>query len=143
MRPRTRGSKEAAHGGCRTRTHAIVEVEGADVEARGERTLGGPPCLLDDRVDGQSEEDKPRDDQIASSAREKMAVMSIATVDPGSEGREVSADRLQDSGTMHRVKGVGDVNRDSNLGRVQAMLVKPPAGSVDDGFAATGVLTPS
>ena len=82
------------------------------------------------------------DDLITGSAgtREKMAVMAIATVDPWSEGREVSADRLQDSGTMHRVQRVGDVNRDSNLGRVQALLVKPLAGSVDDGFAAIGGL---
>ena len=69
-----------------------------------------------------------------------MAVMAIAADDPGSEGREVSADRLQDGGTMHRVEGVGNVNRDSHLGRVQAMLVKPLAGSVDDGSAAVGGL---
>ena len=117
-----KGSEEEAHGGRCARTNTIVKIEGAEVEARWEGVLGDLACLLDDGVDGQSNEDRPQRIALLNSpgagnglitssagAREKMTVMALTAVDPKSDRKEVGADRLQDSGAMHGAEGVGNV----------------------------------
>ena len=71
-------------------------------------------------MDGQSKEDRPQRIAMLSSpgagnglstgALEKTTVMAITAVDPRSERGEVGADRLQDSGAMHCVEGIGNVH---------------------------------
>ena len=104
-------------------------------------------------MDGQGKENRPQritllnspgagDGLITSSAGagEKMTVMVITAVDPRSERRERSVDRLQEGRAMHGVEGVGNVHRDCCLAAVQTMLLEPLAGGVSDDLTTVGGL---
>ena len=113
--------------------------------------MGGLRCLscfLDDRVDGECKKDwtwgvsllnaSCAGDNLRSStagAGEKGAPVTVKTVDPRRDRREMGADRLQDSGTVHRVERIGDVQREDNLVQVGAVAVKPLARDMDGNLA--------
>ena len=145
--------EEETHSLGVPRTKTIVKIKGADIKACGERAFGIDQGLLNNRVDGESKEHWTERVPLLHPARagdglvtgnigtcEEVTVMTIATIDPRCQRREVSSDGLQNRRTIHGVESIGDVHRDGRLGRNQTMLVKPLPGGVNNGHTPIGCL---
>ena len=152
---RSQCGEEAANGRGGARAEAVIEEEGADIDASGVQGLSGGACLGNDRVNSQCKEYRTEgvpllhtpsavDGLQSDMARsgEQCALMAVTAVDPWREGREMNANGPQDSCTMNRVKGVGNVNRDSNLVRVGVVTRKPLPSNMNDRLAPIGCLNP-
>ena len=109
------------------------------------RSMSG---FLDDRVDGECEKNRTLGVSLLNApcagnnlrsdtagASEEGALVTVTTVDPRRDRRKMGANRLQDSGPVHRVQRVGDVQREGNLVRIGAVAVKPLSRDVGGSFA--------
>ena len=124
----------AADGRGGTSAEAVVEEEGADINASRMQGLRGGAGLSNGWVNSQSKEHRTEGVSLLNTpsavnglqsdmarTSEQGALMAVTAVHPRREGREMDANGPQDSCTMNRVEGVGYINRDNNLVRVGAV----------------------
>ena len=113
----SQSGEEAADGRGGTRAEAVIEEEGADINASRMQGLRGGAGLSDGWVNSQSKEHRTEgvtllntpsavDGLQSDMARtsEQGALMAVTAVYPRREGREMNANGPQDSCTMNRVR---------------------------------------
>ena len=147
--------EEAADGRGGTCAEAVVEEEGADINASRMQDLRGGAGLSNGWVNSQSEEDRTEGVSLLDTpsavnglqsnvarTSEQGALVAVTAVDPRREGREMDTNGPQDSCSMNCVEGIGHINRDSNLVRVGAVTRKPLPSNMNDSLTPIRSLDP-